>query len=104
MARRRPAETTELSTDAVSAALASVRGDDVAPAPVDVPLAAVVPLPRTSHDSPTPLVTDGPATPTSRHALRRAVARTDALRHEEHLWTRSCRPTSRSSALDDVLG
>lgn len=115
VARRRPAETTEVSTDAVSAALASVRGDADG---TDAPLAPVVelPLPRSAaHDDVAhearparparlPVVTDGSATPTSRHALRRAVARTEALRHEEHLWTRSCRPTSRSSDLDDVLG
>lgn len=112
VARRRPAETTDVSTDAVSAALASVRGDA---ATADAPLAPVValPLPRSSsHDAVVrearparpSVVTDGSATPTSRHALRRAVARTEALRHEEHLWTRSCRPTSRSTDLDDVLG
>lgn len=108
VARRRPAESTELSTDAVTAALASVRGDE-APA-------AAVPAPRTSTENSTrgstpdspltstpPVATDGPAAPTSRHALRRAVARTEALRHEEHLWTRSCRPTCRTATPGGAL-
>ncbi len=101
VARRLPAESTEVSADAVTAALASVQPDRPAEA-------VVLPLPRTSSETRTPStprtaparVPDGSATPTSRHALRRAVARTDALRHEEQLWTRSCRPTSRTSDLD----
>ena len=128
VARRRPAETTDLSHDAVCAALANVRGDaddadDAAPEPAAGTTTTEVPAPRTSPESapartaPAPLAprtppvprtassartepaaADGPAAPTSRHALRRAVARTDALRHEEHLWTRSCRPTSGTAA------
>ncbi|MCU1691761.1 MAG: hypothetical protein JWM64_852 [Frankiales bacterium] len=104
VARRRPADSTDVSADAVTAALASVRGD-AHPGPD----AVVLPLPRTSTEGRTrspqspPRVPDGSATPTSRHALRRAVARKDALRHEEHLWTRSCRPTSRTSDLDSSL-
>lgn len=95
VARRRPTESTDVSTEAVHAALAGLQGDPV-----------VVPFPRTSSETstrPPARVPDGSATPTSRHALRRAVARTEALRHEEHLWTRSCRPTSRTSALDGPL-
>lgn len=95
VARRRPAESTDLSTDAVTAALASVRGDEPA---------VGVPAPRTtSETSPSPAA-DGPAAPASRHALRRAVARTEALRHQEHSWTRSSRPSARTSELDVALG
>ncbi|MCW2608092.1 MAG: hypothetical protein JWO60_2785 [Frankiales bacterium] len=96
VARRRPAESTDLSTDAVTAALASVRGDE--------PVAPVtVPAPRTTSET-SPAAADGPAAPTPRHALRRAVARTEALRHQEHSWTRSSRPSARTSELDVALG
>ena len=126
MARRRAAESTDLSTDAVHAALASVRGDEApaaatTAAPATSPIAAPVPAPRTSTEdlpalrTPAPLpdrssdlstlpaAADGPSAPTSRHALRRAVARTEAQRHEEHLWTRSCRPTSRTATSGGLL-
>jgi flagellar biogenesis protein FliO len=105
-ARRGTAPAVELSTVAVSTALASLQ-DEAAPAEnedTDVaaaPAAAAV-RPRTPARHPL-VVADGPSTPTSRHALRRAVARTDALRDEEHPWTRSCRPTSRSSARAALL-
>jgi hypothetical protein len=104
-ARRGAVPSVELSPVAVSTALASLQ-DEAAPAEnegtdvVAVTAAAAV-RPRTPAR---PLVVaDGPSTPTSRHALRRAVARTDALRDEEHPWTRSCRPTSRSSARAALL-
>ncbi len=95
VARRRPAASTDLSADAVTAALAFVRGDG-----------ADLPTPRVSTEnvSQPAVVPDGSATPISPDAPRRAGHRTDALRHQEHSWTRSRRPSARSSELDVAVG
>jgi flagellar biogenesis protein FliO len=69
----------EVTDDAVAAALASLRGE----AP--------------------PAAADGSAAASTRLAARRRVARTDALRDEEHPWTRACRPTFRTADGDDAL-
>lgn len=69
----------EVTDDAVAAALASLRGE--------TPHAAV----------------DGSAAAPTRLAARRRVARTDALRDEEHPWTRACRPAFRAADGDDAL-
>lgn len=103
-ARRRAAPSTELSPVAVSTALASLQDEPAAAESEMTDVVAVPTVARRTRTTARPLVVaDGPATPTSRHALRRAVARTDALRDEEHPWTRSCRPTSRSSARAALL-
>jgi flagellar biosynthetic protein FliO len=68
----------DVSDTAVAAALASLRGE-------------------------TPAAADGSASAPSRLAARRRVARTDALRDEEHPWTRVCRPAFRAADGDDAL-
>ena len=50
-----------------------------------------------------PTATDGPAAASTRLAVRRRVARMDAQRDEEHLWTRTCRPAFRTADGDDAL-
>ncbi len=67
-----------VSDDAVAAALAVLRGE-------------------------TPVVAEGTVTTSTRLAVRRRVARMDALRDEEHPWTRACRPTFRAADGDDAL-
>ncbi len=67
-----------VSDDAVAAALATLRGEN-------------------------PVVTEGSVTTSTRLAVRRRVARMDALRDEEHPWTRACRPTFRAADGDDAL-
>jgi flagellar protein FliO/FliZ len=69
----------DVSSVAVAAALASLRGET------------------------TPASSDGSVDASSRLAARRRVARTDALRDEEHPWTRACRPAFRSADGDDAL-
>jgi flagellar protein FliO/FliZ len=73
---------TSVEDDAVAAALATLRGE----------------TPR-----PTPVTTDGSAATSTRLAARQRVARMDAPRDEEHLWTRACRPAFRSADGDDAL-
>ena len=72
--------------------------------PGDVPDAAVAAALATlrgeSHD---PAAADGPAAASTRLAVRRRAARTDARPDEEHPWTRACRPTSRAADGDDAL-
>ena len=63
---------------AVAAALASLRGEK-------------------------PAAVDGSASVHTPVAARRQAARTDALRDEEHPWTRACRPTFRAADGDDAL-
>lgn len=67
-----------VSDDAVAAALATLRGEK-------------------------PVVTEGTVTTSTRLAVRRRVARMDALRDEEHPWTRACRPTFRAADGDPAL-
>lgn len=72
----------DLPDTAVAAALATLRGE--------------------THQA--PAATDGTVAASTRLAVRRRVARMDALRDEEHLWTRACRPTFRAADGDDALG
>ncbi len=67
-----------VTDDAVAAALATLRGEN-------------------------PAATDGPVAASTRLAVRRRVARMDALRDEEHPWTRACRPAFRAADGDDAL-
>ena len=69
----------DVSSDAVAAALASLRGETE------------------------PVSSDGSVDASSRLAARRRVARTDALRDEEHPCARTCRPAFRSADGDDAL-
>jgi flagellar biosynthetic protein FliO len=69
----------DVPSDAVAAALASLRGETA------------------------PVSSDGSVDASSRLAARRRVARTDALRDEEHPWTRACRPAFRAADGDDAL-
>jgi flagellar biosynthetic protein FliO len=72
----------------------------------DVPDAAVAAALATLRGEAAPqsqAATDGPVAASTRLAVRRRVARMDALRDEEHLWTRACRPTFRAADGDDAL-
>jgi flagellar protein FliO/FliZ len=69
----------DVSSDAVAAALASLRGETA------------------------PASSDGSVDASTRLADRRRVARTDARRDEEHPWTRACRPAFRTADGDDAL-
>lgn len=74
----------ELSDAAVAQALATLRGEAA---------------PQNQHQA----ATEGTVAASTRLAVRRRVARMDALRDEEHLWTRACRPTFRAADGDDAL-
>ena len=88
-------------TDHTVTLLTADTAAEAAPAKADVPPAALAAaLASLRGESP---ATDGPAA-ASRLAVRRRVARTDALRDEEHPWTRACRPAFRTADGDDALG
>ncbi len=72
------------------------------PAKTDVPDAAVAAALATLRGE-SPAGPDGPGSASTRLAARRRVARTDALRDEEHPWTRACRPAFRAADGDDAL-
>lgn len=123
--RARPAQDTDLSTDAVAAALAQARGEDVPAAPsgpdgadgfaADLAVAlAAVPAPTpaerpdttgpegTPGNAPFPSAADGSAAPLSRR-LRRPRIRTEALhREEQDRWSGTRRPSLRSADEDSV--
>jgi hypothetical protein len=93
--RRRPLETSDVSSDAVAAALALAAG----------PPAAALPGPASSTDRlpASPTSADGSATTRAR-AIRRPAPRTDAQRLEEKRpWSRVCRTPSRTPDRDAAL-
>jgi flagellar protein FliO/FliZ len=81
---RRPllAKRADVPAAAVAAALATLRGETAS-----------------QHQA----ATEGTVAASTRLAVRRRVARMDALHDEEHPWTRACRPTFRAADGDDAL-
>ncbi|MGB8651711.1 MAG: flagellar biosynthetic protein FliO [Mycobacteriales bacterium] len=90
-----PAATAKNLVALVRDALASRRTtDDVSPDDVASAL-------QTLRSTPRPV--EGTTGASTRLATRRRVARTDAQRDEEHLWSRPCRPAFRAADGDDGL-
>lgn len=69
----------------------------------DAAVAAALATLRGEHAPQNQAATEGTVAASTRLAVRRRVARMDALRDEEHPWTRACRPTFRTADGDDAL-